>query len=79
MNDYDRDFGVVFLGISPSMRYLIDSIEYPKDLWKTLDRVLGKHNDNPSSNLESSSSSSMIALSQYVSVSTVFDEVVHDE
>ena len=61
------------------MRYLIDSTEYPKYLWTTLDRVLGKDNEDPSSYVESSSSSSMISLSQYVSASTVSDEVDHEE
>ena len=31
------------------MHYLIDSIEYPKDMWTTLDKVLGKGNEDPSS------------------------------
>ena len=61
------------------MRYLIDSFEYPKDIWTTLDRVLGKHNEDPSSNLERSSRSSMISLSQYVSPSTVSNEFDHEE
>ena len=61
------------------MRYLIDSIDSPKDLWTTLDRVLGKDNEDPSSYVESASSSSMISLSQDVSASTVSDEVDHEE
>ena len=34
-NDYDREIGAICLAISPSMRYLIDSVDYPKDLWTT--------------------------------------------
>ena len=79
MNDYDRAIGAMCLSISPCMRYLIDSIDSPKDLWTTLDRVLGKDNEDPSSYVESASSSSMISLSQDVSTSTVFDEVYHKE
>ena len=41
--------------------------------------VLGKHNDGPSRYVESASSSSMISLSQYVSASTVSNEVDHEE
>ena len=67
--DYDRTFGSIYLAISPSMCYLIDSTTYPKDLWTTLDRVLGKHNEDPSSNLESASSCSMISLSLNISCS----------
>ena len=79
LNDCDRTIGAICLAISPSMRYLIDSVDYPKDLWKTLDRVLGKDNEDPSSYVESTYSSSMIYLSQDVSAPTVSDEVDHDE
>ena len=79
LNDSDREIGSICLAISPSMHYLIDSIDYPKDLQTTLDRVLGKDNEDPSSYVESASSSSMISLSQYVSASTVYDEVDHEE
>ena len=61
------------------MRYLIDFVEYPRDIWTTLDRVLGKDNKDPSRYVESASSSSMISLSQDVSASTVSDEVDHEE
>ena len=33
LNDDDIDFGTICLGFSPSLRYLIDLVEYPKDLW----------------------------------------------
>ena len=79
LNDCDRAIGAICLSISPCMRYLIDSIDSPRDLWTTLDRVLGKDNEDPSSNVESASSSSMISLSQDVSTSTVSDEVDHKE
>ena len=79
MNDYDRAFGAIYVAISPSMHYLIDSAEYPKDLWITLDRVLGKHNEDPSSCVESASSSSMASLSQYLLASIFSAEVDHDE
>ena len=61
------------------MHYLIDSIDYPKDLWTKLDIVLGKDNEDPSSYMESASSSSMISLSQDVSASIVSDEFDHEE
>ena len=78
-NDYDREIGAICLAISLSMCYLIDFVEYPKDLWTTLYRVLGKDNEDPSSYVESASSSLMISLSQDVSASTVSDEVDHQE
>ena len=42
LNDCDRAIGAICLAISPCMCYLTDSVEYPKDLWTILDRVLGK-------------------------------------
>ena len=44
-----------------------------------MDRVLGKDNEDPSSYVESASSSSIISLSQDVSTSTLSDEVDHKE
>ena len=61
------------------MCYLIYSVDYPKDLWTTLDRLLGKDNEDPSSYVESASNSSMISLSQDFSSSIVSDEVDHEE
>ena len=34
INDGDRAFGMICMAFSPSLCYLIDSAEYPKDLWK---------------------------------------------
>ena len=39
LNDCDREIGAICIAISLCMCYLIDSIDYPKDLWTTLDRV----------------------------------------
>ena len=35
LNDGDRDFGTIGMAFwkSPSLHYLIESTEYPKDLW----------------------------------------------
>ena len=79
LNDCDRTIGAICLSISPCICYIIYSVDYPKDLWTTLDRVLGKHNEDSSSYVESTSNSSMISLYQYVSASIIFDEVEHDE
>ena len=43
INDGDRAFGTICLALSLSLRYLIGSTEYPKDLWKKLDRTFGKN------------------------------------
>ena len=52
INDSDRAFGAIFLALSPSLRYLIGSAEYPKYLWTKLDRTFGKHNEDIYRNLE---------------------------
>ena len=46
LNYNDRYFGTICLGFSPSLRYLIDSVEYLKDLWTELDRTFGKQNED---------------------------------
>ena len=66
------------MAVSPSLRYLIDYAEYPKDLWKELDRTFGKHNEDYYSNLESTSRTTRVLYSK-VSTSTLSNEVVQDE
>ena len=56
LNDGDRYFGAICLALSPSLHYLIGSVEYPKDLWTKLDRTFGKHNEDHNSTLEITSS-----------------------
>ena len=51
LNYCDRYFGAICLALSPSLRYLISSAEYPKDLWTKLDRTFGKHNEDHYINL----------------------------
>ena len=60
LNDGDRSFGAICLALSPSLRYLISSTEYPKDLWTKLDRNFGKHNEDHNSNLEITSSTTRV-------------------
>ena len=33
LNDAVRAFGTICMAFSPSLRYLIESVEYPKNLW----------------------------------------------
>ena len=78
LNKSDGDFGAIFLALSPSLRYLIGSTEYPKDLWTKLDRTFGKHNEDHNSTLEITSSTTRVLYSK-ISASTLSDEVVQDE
>ena len=78
LNYGDRSFGTTCLVFSPSLQYLIDSAEYPKDLQTSLDRTFGKHNEDHYSNLESTPKTTRFIYSK-VLASTLSDEVVQDE
>ena len=41
INNCDRDYGIMCLGISPNIHHLIYSVEYPFDLWNNLDKAVG--------------------------------------
>ena len=41
LNDNDRSYGTMCLTITPTMRYLTDSTEYPFKLWINIDEALG--------------------------------------
>ena len=41
LNKSDGAFGTIATGLSLSLRYLIRSIEDPKELWTILDRTFG--------------------------------------
>ena len=66
------------MAISPSIHYLIDSAEYPKDLLTKLDRTFGNHSEDQNSTLESTPSTTRV-LYPRVLVSTLSDEVFQDE
>ena len=78
LNDGDRDFAKICMAFSSSLRYLIDSVEYPKDLWIELDRTFGKHNEDHYRNLERKTNTTRVHYSN-VSTSILSDEVVQDE
>ena len=78
LNDGDRAFGAICLGLSPSLRYLIGSAEYPKDLWTKLDITFGKHNEDNNRTLGITSSTTRVIYSKF-SATTLSDEVVQDE
>ena len=76
INDCDRYYGIMCLAMSPKIHHLIDSVEYPFELWNNLDKYFGVQKVEDEAWSEPRISS--CALSQYVSTSTVSDEVVHD-
>ena len=40
INNCDRTYGIMCLGMSPNIHHLIDSVEYPFELWKNSDKLL---------------------------------------
>ena len=77
LNDSDRSFETICLALSPSLHYLVKSIEYPKDIWTKLDRTFVKHNEDHNSNLEITPNTKGVIYSK-VSPYTLFDEVVQE-
>ena len=78
LNECDVSFGTMCMALSPNMCYLKRSIEYPKDLWTTLDRTFAMINEDHNSTLERIYRTRSI-LNQKILTSTLSDEVVQDE
>ena len=78
LNDGDRDFGTICLALSPSLRYLVKSVEYPKDVWKKLDRNFGNNKENYNRTLEITPRTTIFPYSKF-STSTISNEVFQDE
>ena len=66
------------LALSPSLCYLSRSVEYPKNLWTTLDRTFGMIDEDHNGTLESIYKTISI-LNPKISTSTLSNEVVQDE
>ena len=55
LNNCNRDYGIICLEMSPNIHHLIDSTEYPFEIWKKLEKLLVcrkykmKHGVNPTS------------------------------
>ena len=78
LNKSDGAFGTIAMGLSPSLHYLIRSIEDSKELWTRLDRTFGMIYEDHNSTLERTSSTISI-LDPKISASTLSDEVVQDK
>ena len=78
LNDGDIYFGTICLVFSPSFLYLIDSVEYPKDIWKKMDRTFGKYNEDHYNNWEIIPSTTRVIYSK-VPASIISDEIFQDE
>ena len=77
LNNCDRTYGIMCLGISPNIYHLIDFVEYPFELWNNLDKAFGVQEVEDEAWREPIISS--CGLSEYVLASTLSDEVIYDE
>ena len=77
INNCDRYYGIMCLVMYPNIYHLIDSAEYPFELWKNLDKAFSLQEIEDEAWSEPNISS--CSLSQYFLASTFSDEVDHDE
>ena len=78
INDSDAAFGALGMSLSPILRYLTKFVEYPKDLWKKMDRTFGKNSEDHNSTSESTPSTTRFLDAKFLG-STLSVEVVQDE
>ena len=48
LNDNDRAYGTMCLAIPPTMCYILDSVDYPLELWRNLHESLGMQEEDVS-------------------------------
>ena len=77
LNNCDRAYGIMCLGMSPSIQHLIYSVEYPFELWNNLDKAFGVQEIEDEAWRKPNISS--CSLSQDFLASTFYDEFDHDE
>ena len=77
MNNCDRAYGIMCLEMSPNIHHIIDSAEYPFELWKKLEKYFDMQEVEYEAWSEPIISS--CALSQYFVASTFSDEIIYDE
>ena len=77
LNYGDRYYGTICMAFwrSPSLRYLNDFAESPKNIWTKLDRTFGKHNEDYYINLESTFRTTRVLYSKFLAF-TLSNEVV---
>ena len=63
--------------MSLDMRYLMESVEYPFELWRNIDRSFGVQKEEDASWIKSNTSSCV--LPSKLSTSVLSDELVQDE
>ena len=74
INNCDIDYEIICFGMSPNIHHLIDSVEYPFELWKNGDKDFGLQEIEDEAWSEPSISSS--SLSQYFLASRVLMNLI---
>ena len=77
LNNCDRAYGIMCLGMPPNIHNLTDYVEYPFELWKNLEKYFGVQEVEDEAWIKPNISS--CALSQYFLASTFSNEVIYDE
>ena len=77
INNFDKDYGIMCLGMSPNIHHLINSVEYRFEIWNNLDKAFGLQEIEDKAWSEPSISSR--SLSQYLFSSKLYGEFDHDE
>ena len=79
INDNARAYGTMCLTIPPTMCYLLDSAEYPFELWRNLDEALGMQQEDVSYLERKQMGTSLFFLPPMILTSCTFQEVVRNE
>ena len=77
LNNCDRDYGIMCLGMSLNIHHIIDFFEYPFEIWNNLDKAFGMQEVEDEAWSEPNISS--CSLSQDVLAYTFYDEVTYNE
>ena len=76
LNDNDIAYGTMCLAIPPTMRYLLDSVEYPFELWRNLNEALGMKQEYVIYMESKKMGTSLCVLPPMISPSCISQEVV---
>ena len=78
LNDNDRAYRTMCLAIPPIMRYILDSVDYPFELWRNIDESLGMQQEDVSYMERNQMGTSLYVLPM-ISASCISQEVVRNE
>ena len=71
LNDNDRAYGTMCLVIPPTMRYLLDSVNYPFEICRNIDEDLGMKQEYVSYMESKKMSTCLCVLSPMISASCI--------